>query len=84
MALTIELGQTTKKDDGTYDVYLRAIRDNGEAVSKNRLFNVTGPAQLKAMVKPIFEALVKAEKNKEAVRGIAQGVIDEIMVEVTQ
>jgi len=84
MALTIELGQTTKKDDGTYDIYLKAVRDNGEIVTKNRLFNVASAAELKSMVKPIFEKLVASEKNKVTVRAIAQGVIDEILSEVTQ
>jgi hypothetical protein len=83
MALTIELGQCTKEKDGTYSVYLKAVRDTGDILA-DKSFNVSSAAQLKAIVKPIFEQLVEAEQNKETVRAIAQNVIDEIMAEVIQ
>lgn len=84
MALTIELQQVIKNDDGIFSVYLRVVRADGTMVGKPRELQAESADQLKVIVTSIFKKLVKTEKNREAIRAIAQGVIDEIMAEVTQ
>jgi len=82
--LTMELGAITREPDGTYTVSVRAVRDTDGKVAGQKTFQANSAAELKDAIKPVFEALVAAEKSRENIRTIAQGVLDEIMMEVTQ
>jgi len=84
MALTIELIQARKTNEGTYSIHLRVVRDDGSVVGGPKEYQVTSSAQFKATIKPVFIALVAEEQNKNQIASIAQGVIDEIMTEVIQ
>jgi len=84
MAITIQLQQVTEEPDGAYTVTINAIRDNGDFVIKGKTFQCRSAAELKNKIKPKFEQLIAVEQKKELIRGIAQGVIDEILNEVIQ
>ena len=84
MAITIQLQQVTEESDGAYTVTINAYRDNGDLVISGKTFQCRTAAELKDQIKPKFEQLIAVEQKKELIRGIAQGVIDEILEEVIQ
>ena len=84
MAITIQLQQVTEEPDGAYTVTINAFRDNGDLVISGKTFQCRTADELKAQIKPKFEQLIAVEQKKELIRGIAQGVIDEILNEVIQ
>jgi hypothetical protein len=84
MAITIKLKQVVENDNGSYTVYVQGLRDDGKAITKTRDYDCVSAVELKALLKPLFENLVAQEKRKETIRGIAQGVLDEIILEVEQ
>jgi len=84
MAITIQLQQVTEEKDGTYTVTVSAVRENGDVLISGKTFQCTNAAELKAVLKPKFEELIAVEKKKSEIRNIAQGAINEILIEVTQ
>ena len=83
MAITIELQQVIEEDDGTYTVTVNVKRD-GSRIMNGKSFSCTNAAELKAKIKPKFEALIAVEQKREHIRALAQGVLDEIQNEVQQ
>lgn len=84
MSLILNLQQIIQEEDGSFTVHLKVTRDLTDKVVAQKEFNVSNAAQLKLKVKPLFEALVANEIQRENIRSIAQATIDEIMVEVIQ
>jgi hypothetical protein len=84
MAISLYLKRITKQDDGSYVVSLFATRDGTDDIVGGKPFQVTSANELKEKAKPLFEALVQVEKDRLVMENVAQGVIDEIMVEVEQ
>ena len=84
MGITLELQQVTEEDDGTYTVTINALRDNGDIIISGKTFSCTNAANLKTAIKPKFERLIAIEQKNEQIRTLAQGVLDEIINEVTQ
>lgn len=85
MSISIQLLNVVEEDNGVYTVIVQAVRDvTGELLSKKRTYQGRNAEELKAAIKPDFEALIQSEKRKENLQSIAQAVLDEIMTEVVQ
>jgi len=84
MAILLKLQQVVEEEGGKFSVYVQAVREGNNELIKKKCFQVSDGAELKALVKPLFESLVNSEKQKDQKLVIAQGILDEIMEEVSQ
>jgi hypothetical protein len=84
MPLTLHIKRISQQDDGSFTIKLSATNDETGREIGVKTFQVRTRTELKAKAKPLFASLVRIENKRLELEAIAQGVIDEIMAEVTQ
>ena len=84
MSITLQIEHITQQDDGSFTIKLSVVMDETNKEIAAKTFQVRTKAELKTKAKSLFESLVRIENKRSELEAIAQGVINEIMAEVTQ
>ena len=81
--VNLELIQVTENQDGTFNVYVRGVREIDSAEINNKSFTAASVTDLKDQIRPQYVKLLADEARKKQLEtGATQALVD-LMSEVT-
>ena len=81
--IDLELTQVTENANGTFNVYIRAVRAVDSSEVANKQFTAENIIDLKDQIRPRYETLLDEEARKKTLEAAAIQALTELMNEVT-